>query len=100
MASTVIGSCVRIGLIGLGPFGTHHLERISLRNDLKVTAACDAGVTATDRVPRFSGDWYPAVADLPAGTIWTASSSRLRNPSEQNWSCGPSQPERTWRSSR
>ena len=35
-------SPVRIGLVGLGPTGVHHLERISLRSDLRVLAACDA----------------------------------------------------------
>ncbi len=31
---------VRVGLIGLGRVGAHHLERISLRGDLQVAAAC------------------------------------------------------------
>ncbi len=33
---------VRIGLIGLGPTGAYHLERISLRNDLRLVTACDS----------------------------------------------------------
>lgn len=34
-------SRLRIGLVGLGPSGACHLERISLRDDLQLVAACD-----------------------------------------------------------
>ena len=37
-------STVPIGLIGLGPAGACHLERISLRDDLKVVVACDENI--------------------------------------------------------
>jgi len=39
MTSQPIPLPLRLGLIGLGRAGIHHLERISLRNDLKVVAA-------------------------------------------------------------
>ncbi len=41
MTLPAINSPVRIGLVGLGAAGTHHLERIRLRSDLRVLAACD-----------------------------------------------------------
>jgi predicted dehydrogenase len=41
MTSRVADLPVRIGLIGLGPMGAYHLERISLRNDLRLVTACD-----------------------------------------------------------
>jgi predicted dehydrogenase len=41
MTLSPIDSPVRIGLVGLGPTGAHHLERIRLRSDLRVVTACD-----------------------------------------------------------
>src|ERR1700685_2122670 len=40
------GPPLRIGLIGLGRAGVHHLETIRLRSDLAVVAACAAGEPA------------------------------------------------------
>ena len=42
MTSRATDLPVRIGLVGLGPTGAYHLERISLRNDLRLVTACDA----------------------------------------------------------
>jgi scyllo-inositol 2-dehydrogenase (NADP+) len=42
MTSRATDLPVRIGLIGLGPTGAYHLERISLRDDLRLVTACDS----------------------------------------------------------
>jgi predicted dehydrogenase len=41
MTPSKADSRVRIGLVGLGPSGAYHLERLSLRDDLQVVIACD-----------------------------------------------------------
>jgi predicted dehydrogenase len=41
MTPSKADSRVRIGLVGLGPSGAYHLERLSLRDDLQVVVACD-----------------------------------------------------------
>jgi predicted dehydrogenase len=44
---------VRIGLIGLGPTGAYHLERISLRDDLLLVTACDSCADTIHAHPLF-----------------------------------------------
>jgi len=46
MAHAETNEPLRIGLVGLGPGGAHHLERISLRSDMRVVAAWDDGANA------------------------------------------------------
>jgi predicted dehydrogenase len=41
MTPPTADSPVRIGLVGLGPSGAYHLERLSFRDDLHVVVACD-----------------------------------------------------------
>jgi predicted dehydrogenase len=52
MTASKTDSRVRIGLIGLGPSGTHHLERLSLRDDFQVVVACDENAESSRLEPR------------------------------------------------
>jgi predicted dehydrogenase len=56
-------SPLRIGLVGLGPGGAHHLERISLRTDMRVVAAWDDGENA-DRARALFPNTSPRLVDL------------------------------------
>jgi predicted dehydrogenase len=65
MTLAATDSPVRIGLIGLGPCGAYHLERIGLRSDLRVVAAC-AAAAERGRTPLLGDAAVPRVADLLA----------------------------------
>ena len=53
MTSRATDLPVRIGLIGLGPTGAYHLERISLRDDLRLVTACDSCADTIHAHPLF-----------------------------------------------
>jgi predicted dehydrogenase len=52
MTSSSADSPVRIGLVGLGPSGAYHLERLSFREDLHVVVACDEHAAHSGRPTR------------------------------------------------
>ena len=53
MTSRATDLPVRIGLIGLGPTGAYHLERISLHSDLRLVTACDSCADTIHAHPLF-----------------------------------------------
>lgn len=64
---TAAGSRKRIGLIGLNRMGVYHLERIRLRGDLVVAAACPANRAESAKAPHVpSGDLCSSVDELLA----------------------------------
>jgi predicted dehydrogenase len=65
MTLSPIDSPARIGLVGLGPTGAHHLERISLRSDLRVVSACDIRAE-TGRTHPLCENISPRLTDLLA----------------------------------
>jgi predicted dehydrogenase len=56
-------SPVRIGLVGLGPSGAYHLERLGFRDDLQVVVACDEHAEPARLRPR-SPNVLSQVGDL------------------------------------
>jgi predicted dehydrogenase len=54
---------VRIGLLGLGRNGTYHLERIRLRSDLQIVAACNCGTEGRPTHP-LCQNVLPRIDDL------------------------------------
>lgn len=56
---------MKIGLLGLGRIGTYHLERMSLRRDLKVVATCPV-VEIPAEAQTDCGTRYTRIADLLA----------------------------------
>jgi predicted dehydrogenase len=65
MTSRATDLPVRIGLIGLGPTGAYHLERISLRNDLRLVTACETRADEGRSHPLFH-DLASSATDLLA----------------------------------
>jgi predicted dehydrogenase len=65
MAHAETNEPLRIGLVGLGPCGAHHLERISLRSDMRVVAAWDNSVEAAGARALFPNA-SPRLVDLLA----------------------------------
>jgi len=60
-------SRIRVGLIGLNRMGAYHLERIRLRGDLVVTAACPAGRAESAQAPHVpAGGLCSSVDELLA----------------------------------
>ncbi|HEV3138477.1 MAG TPA: Gfo/Idh/MocA family oxidoreductase, partial [Pirellulales bacterium] len=50
-SSSVSGAPLRVGLIGLDRGGMFHAERLSLRADVALIAACDLSTAGTRRLP-------------------------------------------------
>jgi len=49
--STGVDALIRLGLIGLGPAGQFHAERLSLRPEFEIVAACDPAGQPARRLP-------------------------------------------------
>jgi predicted dehydrogenase len=56
MSPTSVALPVRIGLIGLGRAAVYHLERIGLRDDIRIIGACDPDPRRANHGAPFCGD--------------------------------------------
>ncbi len=57
---------IRLGLIGLGVAGQFHAERLSLRSEFEIVAACDPGSQQARRLPGPRGAERPVEENLAA----------------------------------